>query len=185
MAKRVKAKRAAAPLRRMGRRLLLDVRVIAEIADAVGRGAFLHVAAEAAGVSRRTLQGWLERGRELEDLADLDERDRLYVELLGAVRQAQASARMKAEATVWKRKPLEWLRFGPGRDRGPEDPGWTKAVGEAPREVRSVAEVLLAQALAQLGLVPEPVGIEASAVSARPDGCLVTPESSCGEDGGD
>src|SRR4051812_46787923 len=147
----------------MGRRLLLDHAVIEEIADAVGKGAFLHVAAEASGVSRRTLQVWLERGRELEDLADagheLGERESLYVELLDAVRQAGASARLKAEATVWKRKPLEWLRFGPGRDHGREDPGWTKAVGEVPPEVKSAAEELLGEALRQLGLVPEPVTV--------------------------
>ena len=108
---------------------------------------------------RGTLQGWLERGRDLEDVRNFDERDQVYVDLADAVLQAHASARLKAEATVWKRTLLDWLRFGPGRDRGPECPGWTKAVGEAPAEVRSAAEILLAQALAQLRLVPEPVAV--------------------------
>lgn len=131
------------------------------MARAVQRGAFLHVAAEAAGVSRRTLFAWLERGRDLaaagEDGADLDEQELLYVELLHEVTVAHARARLKAESAVLQKVPLAWLRFGPGRDRGPDAPGWTRAVGEMPVEVRSAAEVLLTQALAQLGLVPEAV----------------------------
>ncbi|HZO29170.1 MAG TPA: hypothetical protein VFH48_24615, partial [Chloroflexota bacterium] len=99
------------------------------------------------------------RGRDLEaageDGGDLDEQDLLYVELLHEVTVAHARARLKAEATVLQKVPLAWLRFGPGRDRGTDAPGWTRAVGDAPVEVRSAAEVLLTQALTQLGLAPE------------------------------
>jgi hypothetical protein len=171
----------------MGRRLLLDQAVIDEISDAVGKGAFLYVAAEAARVSRRTLLSWLERGRQLEDLADagreLDERESLYVELVEAVRQSGASARLKAESTVWKRKPLEWLRFGPGRDHGRDDPGWTKAVGEVPPEVKSAAEQMLSEALRQLGLLPEPVTVPSTVQPALTEGNVGA--ESDGEDGGD
>ena len=113
---------APAP-RRMGRRLLLDRAVIDEISASVGRGAFLHVAAAAAGVSKRTLYAWLERGRELvvadEDGAELDEREELYLELVHAVTMAHAQARLRAEGAVLEENPLAWLRFGPGRDHGP------------------------------------------------------------------
>lgn len=149
-------KAQAAEPAQLGRRRLLDRALIRTISETVRKGAFLHVAAEAAGVSRRTLFGWLERGRELdregEDGRDLDERELLLVELLHAVSVAHAEARLKAEAKVLKANPLAWLRFGPGRDRGPEDPGWTRAVGEVPVEVKSAAEELLTEALRQLGL---------------------------------
>ena len=154
---------APAP-RRMGRRLLLDRRLVDEIADAVRRGAFLHVAAEASGVSRRTLFSWLERGRELagaaDDGAELDEREQLFVDLVFAVTMAHAQARLRAEGAVLEENPLAWLRFGPGRDHGPDDPGWTQAVREVPPEVKSAAEQMLSEALRQLGLVPD--------VGARP-----------------
>ena len=145
----------------LGRRPLLDRVLIRKIADAVGRGSFLHVAAESVGVSRRTLFGWLERGRDLAGRVEagetLDEREVLHVELLHAVTMAHAGARVKAEAAVFEQKPLEWLRYGPGRDHGPENPGWTLAVREVPAEVKSAAEQLLAEALAQLGLGHETV----------------------------
>lgn len=147
----------------LGRRPLLDRALIRQIADAVGRGSFLHVAAESVGVSRRTLFGWLERGRDLAVAAEagetLDEREVLHVELLHAVTMAHAGARVKAEAAVFEQKPLEWLRYGPGRDHGPDDPGWTLAVREVPHEVKSAAEQLLAEALAQLGLGRETVTV--------------------------
>ena len=168
-----KAKRAPEKAA-LGRRPLLDRALIRRIADAVGRGAFLHVAAESVGVSRRTLFAWLERGRDLarrvEDGEVFDERDVLYVELLDAVTMAHASARLKAEAVVFKRKPLEWLRYGPGRDHGPEDPGWTKAVGEVPHEVKSAAEQLLAEALAQLGQGVEPITVASTVQPALAEG---------------
>jgi len=107
-------------------------------------------------VSRRTLFAWLERGRDpgtaAERGAELDERELLFVEFLHGVRVAHARARLRAEGSVFEDNPLAWLRFGPGRDQGPEAPGWTRAVGEVRPEVRTVAEALLAQALEQLGL---------------------------------
>ena len=140
------ARERAGPAR-VGRRRLLTRPLIRQVAKAVQRGAFLHVAAEASGIGRRTLFSWLERGRDLEvaaeDGADLDAEDLLYVELLREVTVAHAQARLRAEAAVLRRIPLAWLRFGPGRDRGPDAPGWTRAVGDAPVEVRSAAEVLL------------------------------------------
>lgn len=140
----------------LGRRRLLDRALIRTISETVRKGAFLHVAAEASGVSRRTLFAWLERGRELaaavEAGREIEERDLLLVELLHAVTVAHAEARMAAEAVVLRKNPLAWLRFGPGRDRGPEEPGWTRAVGEVPVEVKNAAEELLAEALRQLGL---------------------------------
>src|SRR3954454_296525 len=102
---RVAKGRAAA---RVGRRPRLTRSLIGEVAKSVQRGAFLHVAAEAAGVGRRTLFTWLERGRDLEVAADegtteLDEQDLLYVELLHEVTVAHAQARLKAEAAVLRK----------------------------------------------------------------------------------
>jgi hypothetical protein len=174
------------PRRWMGRRLMLDRALIQTIADAVGRGAFLHVAAEASGVSRRTLFGWLERGRELTDLAErgvgLDERESLYVELLEAVTMAHASARLKAEGVVFKREPLAWLRFGPGRDQGVDAPGWTRAMPELRQAAKSAAEEALAEALRQLGLAA-PVSVTSTVEPVLVEGTARA--ESEGEDGGD
>jgi len=166
--------------RAVGRPLLLDRALIRKVCQAVEKGAFLHVAAESVGVSRRTLFAWLERGRDLEAAAErgdeLGERELLFVEFLHGVMVAHARARLRAEASVLEVNPLAWLRFGPGRDQGPEAPGWTRPVAEMPPEVRSAAEVLLAQALEQLGLGAAPPVVDGESRPALQEGTEGTGE---------
>lgn len=80
-------------------------------------GAFPHIAAEAAGVPRRVLARWLRWGKQ--------QRPKLrYRRFREAVQAALAQARLKAEIETLERKPLDWLKAGPGKD-APDDPGWS------------------------------------------------------------
>jgi hypothetical protein len=98
-----------------GRRSLLSPAVRTALIEAIEGGAFDWVAAEAAGISRRTFYDWMKRGEAGEEP---------FAELVGVLRRARATARVGAERTVRLRDPLAWLRLGPGRER-PEEPGWT------------------------------------------------------------
>src|SRR5262249_18422162 len=57
----------------------------------------------------------------------------LYRAFYEKVQQAQAQARVTAEAQALKRAPLSWLRYGPGRETG-RLPGWTDPVKPAKLE---------------------------------------------------
>jgi hypothetical protein len=108
--------------RRTGPVLALDDYVIADIVEYLERGAFFHVAAEAAGVEVDLAKHWLALGRAV----NADEPYRAFAD---RVLRAKAIARAEAESRVWLAKPATWLRQGPGRDRGRVDrPGWTNAV---------------------------------------------------------
>lgn len=101
-----------------GRPTVFDATVVEVLAEEIRRGAYAWVAAEAAGISKRTFYRWIERGeRGEEPFAGLEAR----------VRQARAQARMGAEQRVREQSPLSWLRLGPGRERA-DEPGWTQAV---------------------------------------------------------
>jgi hypothetical protein len=121
-----------------GRTTLLSPEVLAAVVATIEAGAFDWVAAEAAGIGRRTFYDWLRRGEAGEEP---------YAEFLVAVRRARASARGEAERTVRLKNPLAWLRLGPGRER-PGEPGWTSSNkppaeptdGPSERTVREVLE---------------------------------------------
>ena len=98
-----------------GRPSLLSAEVQADLVASIRAGAYDWVAAESAGIGRRTFYRWLERG---------ETGDRKYARLLAEVRRARADARRNAEQAVHLRDPLSWLRLGPGRERQ-EEPGWT------------------------------------------------------------
>ena len=83
------------------------------ILDNLRKGAFLRVAAGAAGITRQTLYEWM-----------ADKRPE-YRAFQREVELAQADARFVAESAVWKNKPEVWLRTGPGRSK-PDDEGWTE-----------------------------------------------------------
>jgi hypothetical protein len=87
-------------------------------------GGFPYVAAEAAGVPRRVFKRWLRRGKGSQALPE-------YRSLADAVREAAAQARLGAEVAVRDSKPLDWLRYGPGRESA-AGPGWTSAVRPRP-----------------------------------------------------
>ena len=96
-----------------------------QITAFIRAGGFPHVAAEAAGVSRRTFERWLRYGRQ-------SRRDPVYHAFAAAVRQATAQARLPAEMAVHESKPLDWLKLGPGKETA-DKPGWTATVRAAPR----------------------------------------------------
>jgi len=89
------------------------------IASFVRAGGYPHVAAEAAGVSGRTLRNWLRRGSR----AGAKQPYRGFAD---EVRQAAAQARLRAEIGIIEKRPLDWLKCGPGKET-PRRPGWSAA----------------------------------------------------------
>jgi hypothetical protein len=124
------------------------------IAAYIRAGGFPHVAAEAAGVPRALFEKWLRRGQQPKAAEDL----RAFYQ---AILQARAQARIRAELAVFKARPLDWLRSGPGKETN-DNPGWTgnvKAGGSAEGEVNPLLEPVMQQMfvelMAALGPFPE------------------------------
>jgi hypothetical protein len=88
-------------------------------------GGHPHVAAEAAGLPRAQFTHCMEQGAS----ARAGSRPGAFFH---AVCQAHAQARLRAETTVFEKRPLDWLRSGPGKER-PDDLGWTSAPRALPR----------------------------------------------------
>lgn len=105
-----------APTAKRGRKTKLNDDVQTSIIKAIRRGSFDWVAAEAAGISRRTFYDWIEQGEK--GAAE-------FSHFSHEVAKARAQARQSAEARVHRANPFAWLRFGPGRDRA-DEPGWTE-----------------------------------------------------------
>jgi hypothetical protein len=80
-------------------------------------GGFPEVASEAAGIPHEVFNRWRRRGEKRGAASR-------YRAFALAVRQAIAQARLRAEVEVYKDRPLDWLRNGPGRETG-DRPGWT------------------------------------------------------------
>ena len=86
----------------------------------VRAGGFPTVAAAAAGLPADIFVRWLRKGGE-------PGARRRYRDFSAAVLQAAAQARMAAEVQVFQKRPLDWLRCGPGRQAA-DSPGWTATV---------------------------------------------------------
>jgi hypothetical protein len=86
----------------------------------VRAGGFLQVAAAAAGLPADVFLRWLRKGHG-------PGARRRYRDFRDAVLQAAAQARMAAEVQVFQKRPLDWLRCGPGR-AATDSPGWTATV---------------------------------------------------------
>src|SRR5438105_14825282 len=99
------------------------------ICGLVRAGGFPPVAAVAAGIPLKTFAFWMRCGKARRPQP-------LYRDFVEAVQQAQAQARVTAEAQALKRAPLSWLRFGPGRETS-HQPGWTDPVKPAKIERRT------------------------------------------------
>lgn len=89
----------------------LTPKIEATIVAQIRAGSFPSIAAESAGVPRRTFRCWLRRGRE--------RRGRRYWRFWRHVREAQANARAKAEIDVRNKDVKFWLRYGPGQATPP------------------------------------------------------------------
>jgi hypothetical protein len=95
-----------------------------QIVAFIRAGGFPHIAAQAAGVTRRTFERWLRQGRQ-------SDCDPAYRSFASAVMQAAAQARLNAEIATRDSKPLDWLRYGPGKPTI-HDAGWTGPVRAIP-----------------------------------------------------
>src|SRR5438105_13716306 len=82
------------------------------ICNFVRAGGFPHVAAVAAGIPLKTFAFWMRCGRARRPQP-------LYRDFLEAVQQAQAIARLSAEAQALRRAPLAAARGRPGGGTGP------------------------------------------------------------------
>jgi hypothetical protein len=125
-----------------------------------------HVAAEAAGVPRSLYNRWMRLGREPGS-------DPVCGHFRAAVRQAHAQSRLDAEISVRKNKPLDWLRYGPGKGCS-RRPDWTAAYKAPARPAGSRANPLLHPSVQAVlhelveALTPFPEGrVVASAVVNR------------------
>jgi hypothetical protein len=94
----------------------------AETADTIcayiRKGAFPHMAAEAAGVPAEVFHRWMAQG-------ELQRAREPYRTFAKQVRQAVAQARILTEFEVREKDPRFWLLKGPGREQ-PGSPGWTR-----------------------------------------------------------
>ena len=80
-----------------------------QICAFIRAGGFPRVAAEAAGVRATDFARWLRRGRRKQAPA-------VYRAFADAVAQAMAQARLAAELQVFEKRPLDWLKCGPGKE---------------------------------------------------------------------
>jgi len=86
-------------------------------------GGFAHVAAGAAGIPFAVFERWLRRGRR-------PRAESSYRGFHEAIHLAASQARIRAEAAIFKNRPLDWLRSGPGRETT-GNPGWTASARPA------------------------------------------------------
>jgi hypothetical protein len=101
-----------------GRKTKLNARTQALLCQIVRAGGTYFMAAEAAGVSRTAFQTWLVRGEQ--------EPDSVYGELVYAIREARAQARIAAEIAAYRNDYRFWLTKGPGKGGpGGSEENWT------------------------------------------------------------
>jgi hypothetical protein len=130
-------------------------------------GGFPRVAAEAAGVPAGVFERWLRRGKRRRA-------PYCYRAFAEAVAQARAQARLAAELQVFDKRPLDWLKCGPGRETR-TDPGWASAPkpvpgGTAAGGLSQQPEVLAAfqRLLEALTPFPEARAAAAEVIAAPP-----------------
>jgi hypothetical protein len=103
-----------------------SVSLTEEIADTIigfiRAGTFDYTAAEAAGVSDRTLRDWIFRGEGRDPDRAPTPKLRAFA---SALRQARAQARAGAEIRVYQEQPLRWLTYAARTT--PDRPGWTQS----------------------------------------------------------
>lgn len=108
----------------MSRPKRLTPEIMDRIAGYLSQGGYIQVAAQAAGVPRRTFAAWMRRGRK--------STRGVYRKLYDRVCQAKATARLRAEINVYQKYPKLWLCHGPGREQ-PGSQGWSTAVKASPK----------------------------------------------------
>ncbi len=129
-----------------------------KIAAFIRAGGFAHVAAEAAGLPHSVFAHWMERGERGDAPSN-------YRRFARAIREAEAQARLQAEASVRGDKPLDWLKAGPGKASA-NNPGWSnpgkagdasvaKTAKSEREEARSEMLHLFGRCAEQLALFPD------------------------------
>lgn len=111
------------PTKRRGRppgSVSLTPEIERTIVTFVRAGGFLYAAAQAAGISPRTLADWLDRGSGRSGSRPTTPKLRSFAK---QVLQAQAEARIGAEARVYRDSPAQWLKYA-ARTKGGID-GWS------------------------------------------------------------
>jgi hypothetical protein len=108
------------------RRFPLNAGLAQQIIAFIRAGGIPYVAALAAGVPRAIFERWLRRAAGARSPAAVRA-------LCRDVPQAHAQARLKAEVAILADKPLDWLRYGPGKET-PDAPGWSAAARPQPPE---------------------------------------------------
>lgn len=138
------------PARRAGRQSKLTPETEAKVLELIRKGCFATVAVAAAGAGYTSFKRWMNRK---------DRRGRAFQR---AVEQARAEARASREAAVFTEDPLAWLRLGPGRDLGPDEPGWTERPAPPSRVEHTgpgggpIAHALTAQVVRSLTVILDP-----------------------------
>ena len=95
---------------KQGRKLLLNNEMIQKIATAFGYGNYGTVVADYVGVHPTTLGQWIRRGEELsgKDEGELDNDERLFVELYNEVRKARSMSEMRAVERIRQAGERDW-----------------------------------------------------------------------------
>src|SRR5438128_322027 len=99
-------------------------------------GAFPHIAAESAGIPATVFHRWMERGNPTER-PPAWKPHKLYTPFWQAVRQASATARVRAEIDALREEAVKWLVQGPGKERptSPDGPTWSAAGGTSSPQI--------------------------------------------------
>ena len=136
------------PARRRGRPPG-SVSLTDEIADKIvaylRAGAFLEGAAEAAGISPRTLREWIERGEGRHPTRPCTPKLKAFA---SRVRQAMAEARIGAEVRVYRENPRYWLTHAAPSTL--EREGWTTPPPGAHEQTGGRGENQLAELIRKL-----------------------------------
>lgn len=125
-------------VKKLGRKTLLTPQVQEKIVAYIRGGSFAWVAAAAAGITQSSYFRWMMRGEEeykaweraCEEQEENDPDAQAPPEMSQfaafwyAVYEARGQARVFIENKVSQERPLEWLRYGPGRHK-PGEEGWT------------------------------------------------------------
>lgn len=94
----------------VGRRTTLTADVMSKMMDALRSGNYMETAAQYAGVYPRTAFGWMEKGRAALELSpeQWDSRQKLYVQFVTSVEEAQAQAETRNVALIQQAATESW-----------------------------------------------------------------------------
>jgi hypothetical protein len=161
-----------------GARPRLTAQLIGDLCDRVKAGAYEQVAAESLGVPFALYQQWLARGEGRRARSP-------YRDLVRAMQQARAHARLMAETDMRANNPKVWLLHGPGKETEAL-PGWTALARPRPGGEAEPLNVLLHPEIVALfnavleALLPHPeahAAVLRLLAEPRPAGEKATPDT--------